>query len=228
MTSADSHRINFAGAAFDLVDEAALFWPEQQALLVADLHLEKGSAFAATGQFLPPYDSIATLERLADIAKRCDARAIYCLGDNFHDDGGPARLESSAQRALDVLTARHRWHWIVGNHDAALADNIGGRVHDELSVGGITLRHEAVPGFTGPEISGHFHPKLRMMLGGKLVTRRAVVQLRQRLVLPAFGAYTGGMDISEIARIVDVRADPVALVHTKKRCVSIAVENMVA
>lgn len=189
--------ISFAEHVFELAGEAALYWPLRRALLVADLHLEKASSYAMGGQFLPPYDSRATLEELAGLARKHDVSAIYCLGDNFHDQGGGARLEDAAALLLRQLTAEHDWRWIVGNHDPAIAANLGGMVHDELCLDGIILRHEAQPRDPHPELSGHFHPKLRQEIRGRLVSRRCFVRSATKLILPAFGALTGGLDADD-------------------------------
>jgi DNA ligase-associated metallophosphoesterase len=189
--------ISFGGHGFEAAGEAALYWPALNALLVADLHLEKASSYAMGGQFLPPYDSRATLEELAGLARKYAAEAIYCLGDNFHDDGGEARLEDEAARLLRQLTASHDWRWIVGNHDPGIAANWGGVVHDELCLNGIVLRHEAEPRDPRPELSGHFHPKFRQEIRGRLVSRRCFVRSSTKLILPAFGALTGGLDADD-------------------------------
>jgi uncharacterized protein len=194
-----SASLHFAGAEFVVADEAALYWPKHGALLVADLHLEKASSYAAGGQMLPPYDSRATLEELAGLVVRFDARAVWCLGDNFHDDGGEARLESQAAHLLRRLTRELDWRWVVGNHDPGLAANWGGRVFDEIAVDGIMLRHEAESADRQPEISGHFHPKLRQQLRGRMVSRRCFVRGGSKLILPAFGALTGGLDADDVA-----------------------------
>lgn len=189
--------ISFGGSEFILAGEAALFWPNRAALLVADLHLEKASSYAMSGQFLPPYDSRATLEELAGLSRKLGAKAIYCLGDNFHDDGGEARLENEAASLLRQLTEGHDWRWIVGNHDPGIAADWGGTVHDELCIDGIVLRHEAQPDDRQPEISGHFHPKFRQQIRGRLVSRRCFVRSAHKLILPAFGALTGGLDADD-------------------------------
>lgn len=185
---------SFADREFVSAGDAALFWPDHNALLVADLHLEKASSYAANGQMLPPYDSRATLSELAGLAERFGATAVWCLGDNFHDDGGESRLESAAADLLRGLTAALDWRWIVGNHDPGIAANWGGRVIDEMRVDGIVLRHEAEPTDNQPEMSGHFHPKLRQQLRGRMVSRRCFVRSQTKLILPAFGALTGGLD----------------------------------
>lgn len=185
---------HFADSEFVAAGEAALFWPVHKALLVADLHLEKASSYAAGGQMLPPYDSRATLSELSGLVARFGATAVWCLGDNFHDDGGEARLESAAADLLKSMTAMLDWRWIVGNHDLGIGANWGGAVCDEMVVDGIVLRHEAMPTDGRPEMSGHFHPKLRQHLRGRMVSRRCFVRSKSKLILPAFGALTGGLD----------------------------------
>lgn len=187
----------FAGEEWQLVDGRALYWPGEQALIVADLHLEKASFYAVRGQMLPPYDSRATLERIALAIRACGARRVYCLGDNFHDAAGPERMEPHAAGMLAALTRMTDWLWITGNHDAALptcaGPDIGGTLVDECSVGGIKLRHHARIGEEAPELSGHFHPKLTVVVRGRRITRPCAVASETRLILPAFGSLTGGM-----------------------------------
>jgi uncharacterized protein len=185
---------SFAGHSLFADPEGALFWPAEQALLVADLHLEKASWFAKLGQFLPPYDSQATLAALTAIVDRTNPTRLYCLGDSFHDRFGCDRLPSDARAMLLALTARLDWVWIVGNHDAGFADHCGGRLEQEVAVRGLMLRHEADPAFAGPELSGHYHPKLRLSVRGRKVSRRCFVATGTKLILPAFGALTGGLD----------------------------------
>jgi DNA ligase-associated metallophosphoesterase len=176
----------------------ALYWAEENALLVADLHLEKASFFARTGQMLPPYDSRETLERLAHALRLTGARRVFCLGDNFHDAGGPDRLDPHALGMLAALTRATDWVWITGNHDikgeAPVAPALPGTHLVETTVSGIVLRHEAVPGEARPELSGHFHPRLRVGVRGRTIRRACVVASATRLVLPAFGTLTGGLD----------------------------------
>ncbi len=192
-------RLSFGGHDFTLAGEAALFWPRHEALLVADLHLEKASSYAAAGQMLPPYDSRATLEQLAALVTRHGARAVWCLGDNFHDDGGEARLEPQAAMLLRQLTATLDWRWIVGNHDPAMAAKWGGQRLEEMEIDGLLLRHEAYPGEYRPELSGHFHPRYRQAIRGRTVSRRCFVRAASKLILPAFGALTGGLDADDPA-----------------------------
>lgn len=184
--------------------QGALFWPRRDALLVADLHLEKASWFARAGQMLPPYDSLATLSDLTALVEATGATEIWCLGDSFHDVAGCDRLPAAARDMLRRLTMRTRWTWITGNHDRTYVDRCGGAVADEALVDGLVLRHEADPYEARPELSGHFHPKLRLRVRGKLVSRRCFVATDAKLILPAFGALTGGLDAThpEIARAV--------------------------
>ena len=199
---------SFAGETFEATPSGALFWRARQALLVADLHLEKASWFARLGQFLPPYDSHATLSALAHEVERSGATRLFCLGDSFHDRFGCDRLPSNARELLSSLTEKLDWVWIVGNHDPGFADHCGGRIEDEVGIGGIILRHEALRDEPRPEISGHFHPKLRLHLKGRQVSRRCFVLSATKIIMPAFGALTGGLDAHhpEIMRSVGTKA----------------------
>lgn len=183
----------FANNRFDIVAPAALYWPARNALLVADLHLEKASFFARQGQMLPPYDSQATLAELAGLVSDTGATTIFCLGDNYHDGEGEARLEPEAAKRLTRMTAALDWNWITGNHDRDVAGLWGGSVVDEWTGEGLALRHEATAGTQLPEISGHYHPKIRIPVRGRHVSRRCFVKGCHHLIMPAFGALTGGM-----------------------------------
>ena len=202
-------RFSFCGRELAALPQGALFWPARRALLVADLHLEKASWFARIGQMLPPYDSLATLADLRTIAATTGAEEIWCLGDSFHDAQGCDRLPARARTLLIELTGATRWTWIVGNHDPGITDPCGGEIVAEAEVDGLVLRHEADPLETRPELSGHFHPKLRISHRGRLVSRRCFVATARKLILPAFGALTGGLDADhpEIARAVAGRAE---------------------
>ena len=195
---------SFAGEEWLLSADRALFRPRDSALLVADLHLEKSSFYARHGQMLPPYDSRATLERVALAIRATGARRVFCLGDNFHDDQGPERLEPHAAGMLAALTRAVEWVWITGNHDSGAEAAAGGALVDEIEVGGVILRHRARRGETRPELSGHYHPKLTVATRGRRIARPCLVASAgetggRRMILPAFGALTGGMDAADPA-----------------------------
>lgn len=200
---------SFGGHELVALKEGALYWPSRRALIVADLHLEKASWFAKSGQMLPPYDSQATLADLTSLARSVDARELWCLGDSFHDDEGCERLPRDARVALTDLTGSLRFVWITGNHDAGLIDHCGGEILVEAELGGLILRHEAQRAESRPELSGHFHPKLRLTQRGRNVARRCFVRTASKLILPAFGSLTGGLDAHhpEIMRAVGPRAE---------------------
>lgn len=176
---------------------AAVYWPAERALLVADLHLEKASFYAKGGQMLPPYDSRETLERLALAVRRTGARRVFALGDNFHDSRGTDRLEPHAAGMLAALTRALDWVWITGNHDPELGAEAGGTRVEELEVASLVLRHKAQETTASPELSGHFHPRLILTARGRRISRPCAVRSESRLILPAFGALTGGMDAAD-------------------------------
>lgn len=195
----DSASLEFAGEEMVLTNSHALYWPKERTLLVADLHLEKGSWYAQTGQMLPPYDSRETLERLADTIRATAARRVITLGDNFHDDAGTSRLEPYAAGMLEGLIRAHEWIWVTGNHDEDMHRTFGADSFKEIEISGVILRHEARPGETRPELSGHFHPKMRVRVRNRHIARPCAVVSRSatsgdRMIAPAFGAFTGGMD----------------------------------
>jgi DNA ligase-associated metallophosphoesterase len=209
--------LSFAGETFLATASGALFWRAQNALLAADLHLEKASWFARLGQLLPPYDSHATLTALADEVERTGATRLYCLGDSFHDRFGCERLPADSRALLEALTGRLDWTWIVGNHDPGFADHCGGRIVEEEAVAGIVLRHEALGSDPRPEISGHFHPKLRLNLNGRRISRRCFVASDRKLILPAFGSLTGGLDARHPEIVRAISGEAVALVPVADR-----------
>ena len=200
--------VSFGTTELLLRSDRAVYWPRERTLFVADLHLEKASFFASHGQPLPPYDSRATLERVAQAVADTGAERVVTLGDNFHDAEGASRLEEVACEMLSALTSTVDWVWITGNHDGPsdaeeAATRCGGTLHSELEIGGIVCRHEALPGESRPELSGHWHPKLDVTVRGRRVRRPCAVMARgeggPRMVLPAFGTLTGGMDAGDPA-----------------------------
>ena len=210
-------RFSFAGHELMALPQGALFWPARRALLVADLHLEKASWFARLGQMLPPYDSIATLADLTALAASTRAQEIWCMGDSFHDRHGCDRLPERAREMLTALTSTLRWTWITGNHDPGFADHCGGDILGEAQVDGLILRHEADAADLRPELSGHFHPKLRITHRGRQVSRRCFVATQRKLILPAFGALTGGLDAGHPEIVRAVGPDAQALVPVADR-----------
>lgn len=165
------------------------------ALVVADLHLEKASSFARRGAFLPPYDTGATLARLEAAIEAIRPRMVVALGDSFHDSGGPERLAPADRARLERLTRAAEFVWITGNHDPELPPSLGGRVVDVLTIGGLTLRHVPEPRASG-EIGGHLHPVVSVVGGGRRVRRACFACDGERLVMPAFGELTGGLDLA--------------------------------
>lgn len=182
----------------------ALFWPEGSALVVSDLHLEKASSFAANGHLLPPYDTADTLRQLEAAILRFRPARVICLGDSFHDGEAPARLDLQDAARIRALAAGRDWVWICGNHDPEPPVDWGGRVARELTLGALTFRHEAQRQGPGAgEVSGHFHPKASVRVRARRLTARCFVTDGRRLILPAFGAFTGGLDVRDpaIARL---------------------------
>jgi DNA ligase-associated metallophosphoesterase len=175
----------------------AIYWPEEKLLVAADLHLEKGSAYAARGVLLPPYDTAATLARLARLVDRYAPRLVVALGDSFHDGGGPARMAEPSRVALTALQRGRDWVWLAGNHDPDPADNIGGRFADVLALGGLTFRHEPSREPSDGEVAGHLHPLACIVQRGRAVRRRCFASDGRRLVMPAFGSYAGGLNVRD-------------------------------
>jgi uncharacterized protein len=213
----------FAGQTLHALPQGALFWPARRALIVADLHFEKASWFAKFGQLLPPYDSIATLVDLTALVAATGAHELWCLGDSFHDSAGARRLPRRAQEMLRDLTEKLDLVWVTGNHDHALDDDFGGRIVKEAEIDGLILRHEANLADERPELSGHFHPKLRVSIRGRNVARRCFVASATKLILPAFGSLTGGLDAGHPEIVRTVGKDARALIPVNDRLLSFPV-----
>jgi DNA ligase-associated metallophosphoesterase len=193
------HSLRVAGTTLVVDCAGALYWPDEGLLAVADLHFEKGSAFAARGVLLPPYDTATTLKRLALLIERYAPRLVVALGDSFHDGGGPARMADISSTALKALQHGRDWVWIAGNHDPDPAENIGGRFAEVLALGPLTFRHQPSPPPCYGEIAGHLHPVARVARRGRAVSRRCFASDGRRLVMPAFGAYAGGLNVRDRA-----------------------------
>jgi DNA ligase-associated metallophosphoesterase len=198
-----SRMVAFRLAGADVVadHQGALWWPAERVLVLADLHFEKGSSFAArTSQMLPPYDTHATLRVVEEVVARRAPDCIICLGDNFHDREGPSRLDADARRRLDALMAGRRFVWIEGNHDAAAAAVLGGESFPELVAGPLVFRHEPrTDGDVAGEVAGHLHPAVRVAARGRHLRRKCFVTDGVRCVLPSIGAFTGGLDVDDRA-----------------------------
>ena len=184
-----------AVAAVDLHADIAgvVFWPEQGLLAVADLHLEKGSSYAERGVLLPPYDTAATLGRLVLLMTRYAPRVVIALGDSFHDDDGAGRVAAADRAALAALQRGRDWIWIAGNHDRRPANGVGGGSAGAIAIGGLVFRHE--PTGAEGEIAGHLHPVARVSRRGHTMSRRCFAADRTRLIMPAFGAFAGGLNV---------------------------------
>jgi DNA ligase-associated metallophosphoesterase len=190
--------IALSGHAAVLDLTGAMYLPDHDTVLMADLHFEKGSSFARNGQFLPPYDTRESLAALLDVLARFGPRTVIALGDSFHDVGGPDRLGDLERASLREAQAGREWIWITGNHDHILPPGIGGAVLDEMKIGPLILRHEPVAGAVN-EIAGHLHPVGKVVMRGRGVRRRCFVTDGSRCVMPAFGAYAGGLNVCDAA-----------------------------
>jgi DNA ligase-associated metallophosphoesterase len=191
--------ITVAGTALVADPAGALCWPDAGLLVVADLHLEKGSSFAARGVLLPPYDTAATLARLARLITRYAPRLVVALGDSFHDGDGPARIADNDRVALGALQRGRDWIWIAGNHDPDPAAGIGGVFSRTLAIGSLIFRHEPETDAAHGEVAGHLHPVARVTQRGRTISRRCFATDGKRLVMPAFGAYAGGLNVRDRA-----------------------------
>ncbi len=182
---------------FEALAEGGLWWEEERLLVVADLHLEKGSSFARRRMFLPPYDTAATLAALSVLIERLNPRTVIALGDSFHDDEGAKRLHATDRETLARLQSNRDWIWVAGNHDPS-PHGLNGRCAQELAVGPVLFRHEP-SGSADCEIAGHLHPAARVAGKFGSTRRSCFVSNGRRVVLPAFGAYTGGLNILDPA-----------------------------
>jgi DNA ligase-associated metallophosphoesterase len=191
----------FAGQHLLLDPSGAAFWPARRSLIVADLHLEKASSYAARGALLPPYDSRVTLEALARLVRHYAPERIIALGDSFHDSDGAKRLCREDRAALDGIMARAAFVWITGNHDPLMPAEMPGIATGRFEEAGLKFRHIAAPrthlvSDCHGEISGHYHPKARVAARGRTISRRCFIADAHRLMLPALGAYSGGLDVT--------------------------------
>ncbi|MEM0985756.1 MAG: ligase-associated DNA damage response endonuclease PdeM [Pseudomonadota bacterium] len=196
-TPAPATKIHLVGEWVYPLVEGGLWWPDRSVLVVSDLHLEKGSSFARRGQMLPPYDTGATLAVVEAMCARLAPETVISLGDSFHDRGADARLSDRDAARIRLLTAAHKWVWVEGNHDPDPPAHLGGEAAHEWVIGPITFRHEPT-GAVG-EVAGHLHPAAKVRRRGRSVRRRSFVSDGDRLVMPALGAFTGGLNVHDAA-----------------------------
>ncbi len=183
-----------------LLDPAgALWWPAERTLVFADLHFEKGSAYARRGQMLPPYDTRTTLVRMEALILRRAPSRVIALGDSFHDHDAANRLDDYERETLMRLGRAAEWIWIAGNHDPAPPDWLDGKITEEIAIGGLVFRHEPAAADAAGEVAGHLHPCKSITRHGRSLRRRCFVSDARRLLMPAFGAYTGGLDVRDRA-----------------------------
>ena len=191
--------IDIGGRTFVVLAEGGLYDKAEAALIIADLHLEKGSSMARRGFLVPPYDSSATLSLLAIMIERVQPKRVICLGDSFHDSEGAARLGGEELSQLFSLQAGRDWLWVSGNHDPRPPEGVGGSWRSEARLGEVVLTHEPKEGFSGAEIAGHLHPVARLRTVAGSIRRRCLASDGRRAILPALGAFTGGLELAHRA-----------------------------
>ena len=206
-----------------------LFWPDEETLIVSDLHLEKGSSFASRGSFFPPYDTPATLSRLGNRLTVWQPKRVISLGDSFHDPEAHGRLSENCLETLSDLMQGREWIWISGNHDPAPPPQLGGTGAREMLIGNLVFRHEPQQGIQRGEIAGHLHPCGKIIRRNRSVRRPCFVSDGTRMILPSFGAYTGGLNIRHEAfgNLFD-EAGFSAVLLGNKRVFHISARNLVA
>ena len=191
--------VGLAGECALCDPRGVLYFPDIGLLCVSDLHLEKGSSIARRGALIPPYDTAATLARLAEAVTHYQPRIVVSLGDSFHDGWGAERLPAAFRATLEALMAGRDWFWIAGNHDPDAPADLPGETVRELAVGALRFRHEPSPGGAEGEIAGHLHPCARIVQRGRSVRRRCFAGDGARMIMPAFGAYTGSLNVLDRA-----------------------------
>ena len=191
--------IMLVGEEVVLDPRGVMFVPRLSLLAVSDLHLEKGSSFARRGALVPPYDSRQTLLRLGPVVAEYGPAIVVSLGDSFHDDGGLERMHGDCRQLLLAVMGSRDWYWIAGNHDPAPPRDVPGTASDELAAGNLLFRHEPLKGAQPGEVSGHLHPAATLVRRGRAVRRPCFVSDGERMIMPAFGAYTGTLNIRDRA-----------------------------
>ena len=199
ISQADGLSVRVCGLWAALLPSGAAYFAHEGTLVCADLHLEKGSAYARRGQMLPPYDTRETLRRLALDAARTGARRVVLLGDTLHDAQAHARVAPEDAQALAAVARGRTLLWVVGNHDPEGPGGLPGEAVNEARVGPLVLRHEPAPGPQPGELAGHLHPCARVTAAARSVRRRCFVTDGRRMILPAYGAYAGGLSVLDAA-----------------------------
>jgi DNA ligase-associated metallophosphoesterase len=200
----------------------ALWWPSEQTLVFSDLHFEKGSFYARSGTMLPPYDTRETLSRMRACISRRNPSRVIALGDSFHDREAGERMDEEDRASLRAMGTSGEWIWIKGNHDPQPPAWIGGTIAGEVAIGGLIFRHEPETGRQPGEIAGHLHPCATVVRRGHALRRRCFVSDGTRIVLPSFGAYTGGLDVRDAAVSVLFPESYLAYVMGARRVYAIA------
>jgi uncharacterized protein len=219
--------ITLAGHDLSADTSGALYWPEERTLIVADMHLEKGSSYASRGQMLPPYDSAVTLASLNRVVARYRPRRLIALGDSFHDTRAGERMEANGREALAALARSLEMVWITGNHDPEIPSILPGARLAELTIRSLIFRHEPAPSPQPGEVAGHLHPAARIVTERGRVRRKAFVTDGARLIMPAFGAYAGGLNLQDpaIRTLFDARR-MIAHVCGKTRIYKVALSQL--
>lgn len=200
----------------------AAWWPVERTLILADIHFEKGSSFATRGTLLPPYDTRSTLKRIEALMSAYLPARIVALGDSFHDGAAAARLDDDDKHTLARQVSRVDWIWIEGNHDPEPPSWLGGSIAAELAIGGLVFRHEPARQPQAGEIAGHLHPCATVARHGRSLRRRCFAGDATRMVMPAFGAYAGGLDIDDEAIAALFSADFAAYMLGGRRVYAVA------
>lgn len=203
----------------------AVYWRREETLIVSDLHFEKGSSFAARGVMLPPYDTRTTLMRLASLVRKYRPKRVISLGDAFHDEEAESRMDEEDAAALAALMREAAWLWVLGNHDPEPPARFAAPCAQAVKIGALVFRHEPAPGAEPGEIAGHFHPCARVVSEGRTLRRRCFAASEARLIMPAMGAYTGGLNILDRA-YAPLFTNPVAWVMGADGVYPIAFENL--
>lgn len=191
----DTRQLRICGVDAEPDTSGALYIESLDTLIVSDLHFEKGSSFAARGVHLPPYDTRSTLGQLEQVCAKYRPATVVALGDSFHDGNAAARMSGDDREQIRAFTGARNWIWVTGNHDPEPPENLGGTIADQVEIGPFTLRHEPQPAPVTGEIAGHLHPAAVVVMRGRRLRRRCFVTDATRLIMPAFGAYTGGLNV---------------------------------